>query len=179
MQRLGEMGFRAGRVLLEGLEQVIEMQQAVLCLQHHVHLGGVQGEPDRVAGLDHHVPERGGEATGVAVLGLAAVAGEIHRGAAVEHEIDAEIGLVLEPFDVILVGPGQHPPIDMFRVVADAVRLVIGELRARSVERAAVGAGQVALDHRPRPEREPAERVHLLRREERGDPLGFVAGSGV
>ena len=41
-----------------------------------------------------------------------------HRPARVDDEIAAEIGLVLESFHVVAIGPGEETPVEIARVVA-------------------------------------------------------------
>ena len=103
------------------------------------------GQADRVPLLDQQRGERGGDGGGVGELGHRAAAVG-HAGAGVEDDGAAEVGLLLVAFDGVPVGPGEGPPVEPFEVVAGGVLAVVGELDGEAVERAAVQAGDAALD---------------------------------
>ena len=69
----------------------------------------------------------------------------------------------------MLVGAGENAPVDVLRVVAEAVLLVGGKLRAGALERAFVGAGEVSLHRVAGKKGEPAELEHLRGIEKGGD----------
>mgnify|MGYP006993420739 CR=1 FL=1 len=73
------------------------------------------------------------DAAGYHVQAAAAVA---HRAALVQNQVDAQVGLVLELLDVIAVGAGEQPPVEVAGIVAGRVRPVVDEVRSRDPERA-------------------------------------------
>ena len=97
------------------------------------------------------VGERGRGGPGVVDLGVRA-RGVTHRPAHVEHEGAAEVGLVLEPLDVVAVGSGEQPPVEIARVVARAVFAVFAELDREPVIGTAVNPFHEPLDRDPRPD---------------------------
>ena len=76
-------------------------------------------QADRVALGRQEVGDRGRRGPGVLALAVRSRA-IAHRPAGVEHQVAAEVGLVLEPLDVIAVGAGEQPPVEVARVVARA-----------------------------------------------------------
>ena len=77
-----------------------------------------------------------------------------HRPAGVQHEVAAEVGLVLEPLDVVAVGAREEPPVEVAGVVARGVLAVLAELDREAVVGAAVDALDESLDGGPGPELE-------------------------
>ena len=73
----------------------------------------------RVALQRQKIRERRGERAGVLGLGVAerAVA---HRAAEIDQQMAAQVRLVLEPLDVVAVGAGVQPPVEIPRIVARA-----------------------------------------------------------
>lgn len=149
MKGVGDAAGGAGRLSAHLAQEVVEVEEGVAGVKAGVDLLRVEEEADGVAGLDHDVAEGGGELARVFVLGGAGAA-EVHGGAAVEGEVHAEVGLVLEAFDVILVGAGDDAPVDVLGVVAEAVGLVVGELGAGAAQRAAVRARRRGCPRRRR-----------------------------
>ena len=81
----------------------------------------------------------------------------LHRAGRIEHEVDDELGLLLELLHVVAIGLGVGAPVDVPDLVAGRVLLVLGELDRRAVQLGAVQAGQRALDDQPRLDRQRAE----------------------
>ena len=78
-----------------------------------------QEQADRVALRRQEVGDRGRR--GARVIALAVRPRSIaHRPAGVDHQVAAQVGLVLEPLDVIAIRPGIQPPVEIARVVARA-----------------------------------------------------------
>jgi hypothetical protein len=130
-------------------------------------------EPDRVVLTRREIRERGGEE--LAVQELRHLAGrEPHRGARIEQDHEPRIGLADIALDVGALGARVHVPIDEPRIVAFAVRLVLGELLAETEERRAVHSGQESRNHGARHEIEIRKRRKRLRTKEvlgrRSDP---------
>jgi hypothetical protein len=71
----------------------------------------------------------------------------------------------------VLIGASEDAPIDVLRVIAEAVLLVGGELGARPLEWAFVGTGEVSLDRVSGKKREPTELKHLGGVQQGGDAL--------
>ena len=131
-------------------------------------------QTDGIARLDDDVSERGGKVTGKVELRGPGARTIGHRCAAIQRDINAQVGFVLEAFDEILVRAGQHAPVDMFRVVAQPVRFVIGKLGARPAQRTAMRAGKIAFHGVAGEQHEPAQLVHLRGIQKRGDALWFL-----
>ena len=107
-------------------------------------------ESGRVALPVHQERERGGEHG--AVFHLAH-----RRGAAVaidaldiEQQMALEVGLLLEPLDVMPVAARVDLPVDGGQIVARQVLPVLGELDAEPLVRTAMQPRHESLDHRPR-----------------------------
>src|SRR5262249_2032711 len=73
-----------------------------------------------------------------------------HRAARIEHEITAQVGLVLEPLHVVAVRSCVEPPVEVARIVAGTVLAVLAELDREARIRAAVNALDEPLHGDPR-----------------------------
>ena len=104
-------------------------------------------QADRVALREQEIGERRGQRAGVLALGVRRRA-EAHRAAQVDEQVAAQVRLVLEPLDVVAVGAGEEPPVEIARVVAGRVRAILAELDREAVVRAAMDAGVETLRRR-------------------------------
>ena len=78
------------------------------------------------------------------------VAGAVaHRLAGVDEQPRDEVRLLLVLLEVVALGAAVDLPVDVLDVVAGGVLAVLGELDGEPVPRAAVPAGEVALDDLP------------------------------
>ncbi len=145
-----EIGRPACGLALEGRHQPAEMARTVSGRQV---LGDSILEQEHADRIALHGQEIGdGRRRGARVIALAVRSGSIaHRPAGVDHEIAAEVGLVLEPFHIIAIRAGKEPPVEIARVVARAVLAVFAELDREPVVGAAVNALDEPLDGDPRP----------------------------
>ncbi len=135
----------AGDGGLDGVEQQVELAGAVAC-GDEVADDVVEGDKaDGVALFLEEEGEGGCEGGGVGGLGVADGA-EVHGAAAVEDEMAAEVGFVLELLDVGAVGAGEDTPVDVAWIVAVGVLAVLGELDGEAVIGGAMDAGPEALD---------------------------------
>src|SRR5262249_60294516 len=73
----------------------------------------------------------------------------LHRLAGIDQEPRDEVRFLLVLLQVEAVGAAVDFPVDVLDVVARGVLAVLGELDGEPVPRAAVPAGEVALDHLP------------------------------
>jgi hypothetical protein len=81
--------------------------------------------------------------------------------------VAAQVGLLLELLDVVLVELAVGLPVDAPHVVAGGVLLVLGELHRLAVVRRAVQAGEEALGDGADPQLEGPEPGQHLRVEQR------------
>jgi hypothetical protein len=91
-----------------------------------------------------------GESAGksVSILGLGIGEGtKTHRAAVINQEMASEIGLVLEFLDVIAIGSGVEPPIQISGVVAWCILAIFGKFDGKTVIRAAVESIPESFHH--------------------------------
>ena len=132
-------------------------------------------QPDRVA-LEREEVGDGGR-RGAGVLTLAVIEGAIvHRPAGVQHDVAAQVRLVLEPLDVVAVGAGEEPPVEIAGVVPRRVLAVLAELDREAMVGAAVGALDETLDGCPGTELEALDAHQGTRVDERVRPGGGRRG---
>ena len=106
----------------------------------------VEGDAaDRVLLAQQQVGQAGGDGAAVVVL-VQRPAAVVHRLADVDDQGAAQVGLFLELLDVEAVGLGPDLPVEVADVVAGGVLAVLHELDRVAEERAAVHAGDEALD---------------------------------
>jgi len=140
-----EVGGATGRRGLDGVVEVAEMAGAMSGREEFTDLVIEGDKPDGIALLMEEVGEGGGEGGGVA--GLVVVEGAVlHGTGTIEEQVAAEVGLVLELLDVMAVGPGEDPPVEMARVIAGGVLAILGEFDGEAVIGAAMEAGPESLD---------------------------------
>ncbi len=140
-----QVGGATGRRGFDGVVDVAEVTGAMTCREEFTDLVIEGDETDGIALLMEEVGEGGGEGGGVA--GLVVVEGAVLHGAGtIEEQVAAEVGFVLELLDVMAVGPGEDPPVEMARVIAGCVLAILGELDGEAVVRAAMEAGPETLD---------------------------------
>jgi hypothetical protein len=159
-----EFRLAVGLGALEGAEDLRELHRLGAGTEERALRLVGQDQPDGVALLDEDGGQRRGERGGVIVLalprGLALVA---HRAAGVHQQRRAEVALLLVPLDVEPVAPGVRAPVEALEVIPGRVLAVVGELDAHAVQRAAVQAGDRALDDAPRAHAEPGDLRQDLR----------------
>ena len=109
---------------------------------------GVEGrQPHGVLLAHHQVGQHRRQVRGVLQLGDPGGLAVGHRGAGVQEDLGAEVGLFFILLDVEPVGPAQNPPVEVARVVAGAVLAVLGELDAEPLVGAGVQPRDEPLDH--------------------------------
>ena len=86
-----------------------------------------------------------------------------HAARDVAQQRAAEVRVFLELLDVVAVLLGPDLPVDVAQVVAAGVLAVLAELDRLAEVRAAVHAGEEALDDVPRAEIEPGDPLDRLR----------------
>ena len=166
LERLHEVGRAARGLTLERRHQPAEMAGPVPRRQVLGDSILKQKQADRVALRGQKIGDR--RRRGARVVALAVSPGSIaHRPAGVDHEMAAEVGLVLEPFHVIAVGAREQPPVEIARVVARAVFAVLAEFDREPVVRAAVDALDKSLDRDPRPHFQALDAHQRLRIDQR------------
>ncbi len=101
------------------------------------------GQADGVALLDEQAGKGGGETAGEIQPGRA-VAGESHRGAAIDDEPGSQIGVGLEFLEIEAICAGIHPPVHEPDVVPGHIFSILGELDARPFVGALVLTGHIA-----------------------------------
>ena len=146
----------------QGGEQPAQVTGPVPGGQVVVDLAGEGDQPDRVALGEQEVGERRRQGGGVVRLGPPARA-VAHRPAVVDEQVAAQVGLVLELLDVVAVGAGEEPPVEVAEVVAGAVLAVFGELDREAVVGAAVQAAPQPLDHAARAQLQRVIRISAAR----------------
>jgi hypothetical protein len=152
---------------LDGVVDVAEVTGAMSGGEEFADLVIEGDETDGIALLMEEVGEGGGEGGGVA--GLVVVEGAVLHGAGtVEEQVAAEVGLVLELLDVMAVGPGEDPPVEMARVIAGGVLPILGEFDGEAVIGAAMESGPESLDHGAGAEFEAADGHERLGMDEGG-----------
>jgi hypothetical protein len=105
------------------------------------------GEADGVLLLEDEPGDGGGEALGVLGFGHRGGGALIgHALAGIDDEMAEEVGLVFVLLQVELVGAAEDFPVEVAQVVAGRVFAVLRELDGETVPRAAMLAGDVALD---------------------------------
>ena len=128
MQGLCQVRFPGGWVRLEMFQQVVEMLEGVARFHPNIQLFAVQKKPDGIARLHDHVADRSREAAGKLELRRPLARGVIHRGAAVDHQVHSEVGLVLVALDEVTVRPRKDPPVNVPGFIPDAVAFVVCKL---------------------------------------------------
>ena len=111
------------------------------------------------------IGERGRQELAVLELGHGAGA-EAHRGARVEQDHEAGIGLAEEALDIGALGAREHVPVDEARIVAFDVGAILLELLAETVMRRAVQARQETFHGRARDQLEVRETRQDFRRQQ-------------
>ena len=145
LQRAREIGRAAGRFAVEHAVQAAEVAGAVPRRQVVGDFVVEREQADGVALRGQEVGERRGERAGVVALGVLGRA-VAHRAAHVDDEVAAQVRFVLEPLDVVAIGAGEEPPVEIARVVAGRVRAVLAELDGEAVVRTAMDAGVETFD---------------------------------
>src|SRR6266404_9318278 len=94
-------------------------------------------QANRIALQVEEVSERTRQRVSILIYGVRkrAVA---HRAAVIDQEVAAQIGLILEFFDVKPIAAGVEAPIEVAQVVARTVLTILGELDGKAVVGAAV-----------------------------------------
>ena len=162
--------------MLQPLDQAVEMPHRVAGAAAGVDLVGIEVEADRVAGLHHDIAEGGGEVARVLVLRRTS-GGVVHRCAAVHDKVDAQVGLVLVPSDVVAVGAAEHLPVDELGIVAGHVVAMVGKLAAEPEHRTAMPSGEVPLHHVARLQHEAAEAAQIRRLQQTGQSFTHPGSS--
>lgn len=162
-----QVGGATGGRGLDGVVDVAEMAGAMTCREEFTDLVIEGNETDGIALLMEEVGEGGGEGGGVA--GLVVVEGAVlHGTGTIEEQVATEVGFVLELLDVMAVGPGEDPPVEMARIIAGGVLAILGELDGEAVVRAAMEAGPESLDDGAGAEFEAADGHERLGMDEGG-----------
>jgi hypothetical protein len=162
VQHGADVGVVVDEGVLEQFEDAAKLALAGLGRQVVAELGVEEPHADGVVLVDQEVGQGGGQVAGVGQLAQP-VRGEGHRPRGVQQQVGAQVGLVLEELDVVLVGAGGDLPVEVAQVVAGGVGAVVEVLDGEPVVGAAVPAGQEALDDLP---------GHQLQLADAGEPLG-------
>ena len=143
--------------LVDGLEKDLEV--TLHRARRHVRLGLVviEQQADCVALLEHEVRQCSRQRDRVAKFAQRCAGRKVHGAGHVEQQIGFEVGLLFVLFDVQAVGFGVCLPIEVAQGVARHVGTVLGKFDREAVVRAAVQAGDKALDHEPRNQVEARE----------------------
>jgi hypothetical protein len=131
--------------------------------RHHLAHDFVKGdEPGGVPLPEQHQRQRRRQPLGVGQLGEPALGPAPRHGAAgVEHQHGPQVGFGLELLHREPVGPRQHLPIQVPKLVAGLVRPVLGELDRESPKGRAMETGQESFHYAPGGELEPTQLRHF------------------
>ena len=91
------------------------------------------------------IGKRGGERPGIIGFGVRE-GPEVHRFTGVQQQQTPQVGLVLEAFDIVPVGPGKQLPVEMSQVISLRVLPIFGEFDRKSVVRTAIESRHETLD---------------------------------
>ena len=75
--------------------------------------------------------------------------GEKHRSAVVDEELAAQVGLLLELFDIETICAAVEMPVYMTDALAGVVLAIVREFGRKTMERTTVPAGDKSLDYLP------------------------------
>ena len=145
VQHGADVGVLLAVGVVEQVEDAAELRFPRLGRQVLSHFRVEQHQAHGVVLVEHQVRQGGGEVAGVAELAQFAAL-ERHRLGAIDEDVGAEVRLVLEELDVVLVGAGEDLPVDGAGIVAGRVGAVVEVLDGEAVVGAAVAARQEPLD---------------------------------
>ena len=117
-----------GRDALEVPEHAVQVRGGRARRQMEADLLVEGDHADHVLLAAHEVGQARGQEATVVELRLAAAQAVVHRGAGVQEDVGAEVGLLLVLLDVVAVAAAPGDPVEVPHVVAGDVLAMLGEL---------------------------------------------------
>src|SRR5262245_21944455 len=162
---LGDVGFPRRLEVGQVGQDVTQLRPLALGRNYVAELLVERNHAHGVLLIDHQVAQRGRQADRVVELGQLLPVREAHRLTEVHHQVAGDVRLGLELLDVVLVGLGEHQPVDVLGVIALRVPPVLGEFDRESMERRRMQPLQKPFHHKLRAQIQPLDLVDDFRLE--------------